>query len=69
MWRYGKTFEVRFDKYNANTIWPSILHPSQTYNKIIPHFLIFCIDFAFKKLTEVFWTIDDLGGNGAVYSL
>ena len=48
-----KTFEVISDKYNANTIWPSILHPLQTYNKVIPHFLIFHIHFAFKKLTEV----------------
>jgi len=53
MWGHCKTFEVISDKCNANTIWPSILHPLQTYNKIIPHFLIFHIHFAFKTLTEV----------------
>ena len=53
MWGHCKTFEVISDKYNANTIWPSILHPLQTYNKIISHFIIFHIHFAFKKLAEV----------------
>jgi hypothetical protein len=53
MWGYCKTFEVRSDECNANTIWPSILHSLQTYNKIIPHFLILHIYFAFKTLTEV----------------
>ena len=48
-----KTFEVISHKNNANTIWPSILHHLHTYNKTIPHFLIFHIHFAFKKLTEV----------------
>jgi len=52
-WGHSKTFEVISDKYNANTIWPSILHPLQTYNTIIPHFLIFHISFAFKELTEM----------------
>ena len=60
MWGYCKTFEVGSDKCKANTIRPSILHPLQTYNKIIPHFLILRIYFAFKTLTEV----HGLGGNG-----